>query len=167
MSPTLKFVTIGVYGFKEEDFFLTLREAGVDTFVDIRNRRGMRGSRYAFANSARLQARLQELGIVYRHEKGLSPPVEIRAIQKEADKKQALLKRERVQLSPEFVYKFQKEVLANFDFDEFLKRLPAGSKIVALFCVEHEPQACHRSLVAKHLADQYDYTIEDLLLWRS
>ena len=36
-------VTIGVYGFTEVDFFHALRQAGVDTFVDIRGRRGVRG----------------------------------------------------------------------------------------------------------------------------
>ncbi|MFN2179799.1 MAG: hypothetical protein ACK2UV_09955, partial [Candidatus Promineifilaceae bacterium] len=55
-------VTIGVYGFDETTFFQALKDAGVDTFCDIRRRRGVRGSRYAFANSKRLQKRLAELG---------------------------------------------------------------------------------------------------------
>ncbi len=60
-------VTIGVYGRSEADFFDTLQQAHVDLFCDIRARRGVRGSEYTFANSQRLQARLAELGIAYRH----------------------------------------------------------------------------------------------------
>ena len=78
-------VTIGVYGFDETTFFQALREAGVDTFCDIRRRRGVRGTRYAFANSRRLQKRLSELGIQYRHLLELAPTAEIRERQKTAD----------------------------------------------------------------------------------
>ena len=49
----LKFVTLGVYGFTPSAFFEALQRAGVDTFCDIRWRRGVRGREYAFANSAR------------------------------------------------------------------------------------------------------------------
>ena len=56
----MKFVTIGVYGSDEATFFEALQRAGVDTFCDIRWRRGVRGAKYAFANSARLQKRLAE-----------------------------------------------------------------------------------------------------------
>ena len=62
-----KIVTIGVYGYGEETFFQSLREAGVDAFCDIRNRRGVRGATYAFANSKRLQNRLLKLEIQYHH----------------------------------------------------------------------------------------------------
>ena len=48
------FVTIGVYGFDESSFFQTLQNAGVDTFCDLRARRGVRGAAYAFANGERL-----------------------------------------------------------------------------------------------------------------
>jgi len=49
-SPLPKFVTIGVYGFSADAFFEALQRAGVDSFCDIRYRRGVRGSEYAFAN---------------------------------------------------------------------------------------------------------------------
>jgi hypothetical protein len=46
-----KFVTLGVYGFTAEAFFQALQRAGVDTFCDIRWRRGrsagaLRGRRW-------------------------------------------------------------------------------------------------------------------------
>ncbi len=68
-----EFVTIGVYGFDEAGFFQALQDAGVDTFCDIRRRRGVRGSAYAFANSQRLQGRLAELGIRYIYRSDLAP----------------------------------------------------------------------------------------------
>lgn len=52
----LNVVTIGVYGYTPETFFAALQEAGVDLLCDIRQRRGVRGAEYAFANSQRLQA---------------------------------------------------------------------------------------------------------------
>ena len=84
MKP--KIVTIGVYGFDESSFFEALREADVDTFCDIRARRGLRGATYAFANSQRLQERLAELGIRYIHRKDLAPTRAARDRQAQTDK---------------------------------------------------------------------------------
>jgi hypothetical protein len=39
----MKFYTIGVYGSTEKDFFEKLIENRIDTFCDIRQRRGVRG----------------------------------------------------------------------------------------------------------------------------
>ena len=66
-------VTIGAYGFTAESFLAALRDADVDTFLDIRQRRGVRGAEYAFANRGRLTATLDSMGIYYRHELGLAP----------------------------------------------------------------------------------------------
>ena len=60
-------VTIGAIGYTAESFFQALQNANVDTFIDVRRRRAVRGREYAFANSQRLQARLAELGIRYVH----------------------------------------------------------------------------------------------------
>ena len=84
MKPNI--LTIGVYGFDEERFFQALLDAHVDTFCDIRRRRGMRGSLYAFANSANLQRRLNDLGIRYLHIKDLAPDAGLREQQKAAEK---------------------------------------------------------------------------------
>ena len=62
----------------------------LDTFCDIRQRRGVRGATYAFANSQRLQVRLAELGIRYLHRKDLAPTKAMREVQAEADKASAL-----------------------------------------------------------------------------
>src|SRR5712692_9291603 len=84
----MKFVTIGVYGFSEAGFFDALQNAGVETFCDIRWRRGVRGAEYAFANSARLQKKLGELGIRYLHCRELAPTPALRRRQAQVDKAQ-------------------------------------------------------------------------------
>jgi len=47
--------TIGVYGFDLDSFLAALREANVRQLLDVRQRRGVRGPEYAWANSQRLQ----------------------------------------------------------------------------------------------------------------
>jgi uncharacterized protein (DUF488 family) len=149
----IKIVTIGVYGFHEGTFFNTLQEAGVQVFCDVRWRRGVRGSDYAFANHKRLQARLESLGIVYLHRRDLAPPPEVRDKQFAADKAGKVAKRQRQSLSPGFINAYREAVLSGFDPQEFLQELPEGAEVVALFCVEREPIACHRSLLAERMGE--------------
>ncbi len=146
-----KIITIGVYGFTEDAYFEALQTAGVQVFCDIRWRRGLRGASYAFANHKRLQARLESLGIDYIHRRDLAPTPEIRQRQKDADKTEKVAKRKRSTLGPDFIAAYREEILADFDPQAFLDDLPEDTSVVALFCVEREPAACHRSLVAERL----------------
>lgn len=146
-----KFVTIGAYGTNEAGFFGALREAGVDTFCDIRWRRAVRGSQYPFVNSKRLQTRLGELGIRYFHFRDLAPDPGLRKRQDEADKAEGTTKRKRTALGEVFVSGYCDERLREFDSHKFVGKLGEGAKVVALFCVEREPAACHRSLLAERL----------------
>jgi uncharacterized protein (DUF488 family) len=157
------FVTIGVYGCKEADFIAALQQAGVDTFVDIRGRRGVRGAAYAFANSQRLQARLAELGIRYQHRPDLAPSREMRSQQHAADKAGKTAKRQRAVLDPAFAAAYRQERLASFDSQQFLDGLGPAARVVALFCVEREPAACHRSLLAERLARDLGTAVRHLL----
>ena len=159
----MKIVTIGVYGFTEEDFFKTLITAGVQVFCDIRWRRGVRGADYAFVNHKRLQARLESMGITYLHRRDLAPTPEIRQRQKDADKIEKVAKRKRSTLSPGFIAAYQEDVLVNFDPRPFLEGLPKDAGVVALFCVEREPAACHRLLVAEVLSAAAGLEVEHLL----
>lgn len=147
-----RIVTIGVYGRSEADFFNALQEAQVDLFCDIRRRRGVRGSEYAFVNSQRLQARLAELGIQYVHIKELAPTDAVRHAQDDIDRASKVAKRKRTHLDPIFVEAYQKSVLEHFSCQEFLANLPGDARTIALFCVERAPEACHRSLVANVFA---------------
>lgn len=159
----LTIVTIGVYGFSAESFFRALQAAEVDTLVDIRRRRGVRGSEYAFANSQRLQRRLAELGIRYLHRLDLSPTDEIRQQQQAADKVGKVARRKRTTLDPRFITAFQESVLADFDPQALLDELPTDAKVIALLCVEKDPAACHRSLVADKLQAELGVTVEHIL----
>ena len=59
----MDFYTIGVYGKTETDFFTALANHNIDLFCDIRQRRGVRGKKYSFVNSLKLQKKLSELNI--------------------------------------------------------------------------------------------------------
>ena len=159
----IKIITIGVYGFDESSFFEALRKAEVDTFCDIRSRRGVRGATYAFANSMRLQARLAELGIRYIHRKDLGPTKVVREKQAAADKATKIAKRKRTALGEAFIEAYHTECLAAFEPQNLIDELASDARVVALFCVEKVPEACHRSLVADKLAKTLNLEVEDIL----
>jgi uncharacterized protein (DUF488 family) len=157
-----RIVTIGVYGYTVDEFFQALQTAGVEVFCDIRWRRGVRGADYAFANHKHLQTRLDSLGIVYIHRRDLAPTPEIRQLQKIVDKSDRTAKRKRTNLSPDFIKLYKDEILVTFDQEAFWEALPVGTQVVALFCVEREPTACHRLLVADALEQLGGAVIEHL-----
>jgi uncharacterized protein (DUF488 family) len=161
-ASDLHLMTIGVYGADEDSFFSALTDAGVDTFCDVRRHRGLRGRKYAFANSKRLQKRLKEMGINYVHLKDLSPPKQIRQKQKEADKKSGTAKRERTALSSSFVEAYEDECLSDTNPSEVLNRLPDDVQRAVFFCVEREPEACHRSVLTSWLSNEKNLPVEHL-----
>ena len=112
--------TIGVYGFDASSFLESLNKGGVSMLLDVRQRRGVRGTQYAWANSQRLQASLAAAGIGYRHHRDLAPTTE-----------------------------------------PIVSALPTVGE-AALFCVERDPEACHRSLIAQRLAEQHGVTVGHL-----
>lgn len=149
----MQFYTIGVYNTTEKDFFHKLTANKVDTFLDIRQRRGVRGSQYAFANSNRLQHKLALLKINYQHLLELAPSEKIRHIQEDADAQEHVQRRKREQLNPDFITTYKKNVLDLFDFTRFLNTLQeTKAKRIVFFCVEELPEACHRSLVTDKLS---------------
>jgi uncharacterized protein (DUF488 family) len=160
MTP--KIITLGAYGFTEVTFFEVLQANRVDLFCDVRQRRGLRGRDYAFANSLRLQQRLDDLGIAYIHLKSLAPPTELRQLQQSADQLGGVKKRARSHLSPTFVKAYEATVLADFDAQAFLDEVDQVA-VLALFCVEREPEACHRSLLADHLARSLEQEVEHIM----
>jgi len=148
--------TIGVYGVSEKDFFQKLVDNDIDTFCDIRRRRAVRGTQYAFANSQRLQEKLGSLSIKYVYELGLAPTHEIIELQNHFDETHKVQRRKREELSTVFKTNYENRILSNFDMEEFMKNLEkAGSKKTVLFCVERSPDACHRSLVTNKMKKTY------------
>lgn len=157
------FYTIGVYGSSEQEFFKKITDNKIDTFCDIRQRRGVRGAKYAFVNSKRLQQQLSELKIRYVHILNLAPTCYIRNFQKEIDNKKGELKRNRKELSSIFRIEYENMVLQNFDFELFFSKLDEiNASKIAFFCVEEKPESCHRSIVTKYLHDKYNKQINHL-----
>lgn len=152
--------TIGVYGFDRSSFLEALGAAGVSLVLDLRQRRGVRGSEYAWANAQRLQDALAGAGIGYSHLKELAPTTELRQAQYRADDRRGEGKRSRTVLSPEYAGGYTEEILDRVDLAPIVKWI-GGSK-AALLCVERDPQACHRSLVAARLQRDWGFSVEDL-----
>lgn len=159
----MEFYTIGVYNSIENEFFCKLTSNNIDTFCDIRQRRGVRGAKYSFANSKRLQKRLNELEIKYVYIPELAPTREIRILQKETDRIKGESGRERHELGKVFSTEYKNRILIPFDFETFLEKLDqAGANRVVFFCVEEFPQACHRSMVTDKLKEKFDFQITHL-----
>src|ERR687887_1856675 len=111
----LRMVTIGVYGFDGESFLQRLQRADVRLLLDVRQRRGVRGPEYAWANSKRLQAALGEAGVEYRHLPELAPTTELRRLQYAEDVRQGVGKRSRAELAPAYRERYTAEILDHVD----------------------------------------------------
>ena len=159
--PLERILTIGVYGFTGERFFDALVASGCDLFCDLRARRGVRGSEYAFANARRLQQELAARAIKYRHYPALAPTGEIRSLQHQADAAAGVAKRKRDELSPAFVEGYHR-LLETVEAQAATAEIAATAIAPLLFCVERLPQACHRSLVAAHLSEGRSIPIQNI-----
>ena len=153
--------TIGVYGFTAQSFVASLRTAGVGIVLDVRQRRGVRGREYAWANSARLQAALAQARIGYEHHKELAPTTELRQLQYREDARLGVGKRSRSQLAPEYRARYVAEILDRVELEPLLEALPAAA-VAAFLCVERDPEACHRSLIAERLSARHGASIVHL-----
>jgi uncharacterized protein (DUF488 family) len=159
MSPEV--VTIGVYGFDRATFLAALDAARVKLLLDVRQRRGVRGPEYAWANSARLQGTLAEAGIEYRHHKELAPTTELRRLQYAEDERRGVGKRSRVELAPEYRDRYTHEILDQADLEPIVATFPTDAA-TALLCVERDPEACHRSLIAERMAAEHGVSLRHL-----
>ena len=146
-----KLYTIGVYGFDAAPFFEALTKAKIDLVLDVRRRRAVRGSRYAFANAKRLIAKLDAMGIAYRHILDLAPDNETREVIYTADRAAGRRGAERTELTGEYIKQYRQRTLDPYDFKALARELQPYNA-PALLCVEGIPAACHRSLVAEKLA---------------
>src|SRR5437588_1372253 len=103
--------TVGVYDSSLDDFLAKLKRHQVALLVDVRQRRGVRGREYAWANSQRLQAALHAASIGYRHEIRLAPTTELRRLQYREDERLGEGKRSRSVLAPEYRRRYVEEIL--------------------------------------------------------
>jgi uncharacterized protein (DUF488 family) len=154
-------MTIGVYGWDLDSFLGALARANVRMLLDVRQRRGVRGREYAWANAQRLQRSLAEAGIAYEHHLELAPTTELRHLQYAEDARQGVGKRSRVVLAEQYAERYRHEILEPVDLEPLVRALPEVGA-AALFCVERDPEACHRSIVADRLSREYGVAIGHL-----
>jgi uncharacterized protein (DUF488 family) len=155
-------VTIGVYDWTLETFLAALAQADVQLLLDLRQRRGVRGSQYAWANSKRLQASLGAAGVPYEHLPELAPTTELRHLQYAEDARQGVGKRSRQRLAPDYVTRYTSERLDHVDLAPIVESMPEDAT-TALLCVERDPEACHRSLVAERISTRFGLPLRHLL----
>jgi len=129
----------------------------VERLVDVRQRRGVRGPEYAWANSQRLQDALAAAGVEYEHRRDLAPTTELRHLQYAEDARQGVGKRSRLELAPEYVRRYTAEILDRADLGSLAERAP-----FVLLCVERDPEACHRSLIAERLHAEHKLAVTHL-----
>jgi uncharacterized protein (DUF488 family) len=157
-----RLTTIGVYGWTPERFIAALRDADVRQLLDVRQRRGVRGPEYAWANSARLQAALADAGVEYLHHRELAPTTELRQLQYREDARLGVGKRSRAELAPEYRERYTKDILDHVDLAPIVAAMPADAAS-ALFCLERDPEACHRSIVAARIGAEFAVPISHIL----
>ncbi len=138
-----------------------LAHASVGRVLDVRQRRGVRGSMYSWANARRLEGALQAAGIAYEHHRELAPTTELRQLQYAEDARQGVGKRSRELLAREYTRRYNAEILDQIDLRLIAESLREGP-LAALLCVERDPRACHRSLIAARLHERYGVRVLDL-----
>jgi hypothetical protein len=65
-------------------------------------------------------------------------------------------------LAHEYRRRYVEEILDRVDLDAFVASLPTD-RASALLCVERDAKACHRSIIAERLADDYGATVVHLV----
>lgn len=66
-----------------------------------------------------------------------------------------------MELATSYVTRYTAEILDHADLNAVVSELPTTGA-AALFCVERDPEACHRSLIAQRLAEQHGVTVRHL-----
>ncbi|MFN3689297.1 MAG: DUF488 family protein [Fimbriimonadales bacterium] len=158
----MRVFTIGIYGWTQEAFVNALRQRNIQVLIDVRQRRGVRGRLYRFANLTALKQLLAQNGIEYYYAKRLAPSRATRQIQKSHDASTRTLKRNRLGLAPAYVDAYTRQVLDAYDWSDFRDFQERGIQRVALMCVEQRPEACHRSLIAARAAEQIGAEVEHI-----
>src|ERR1700709_77355 len=119
-----RIATIGVYEWDAGRFIQTLDEAGVTKVFDIRQRRGVRGSQYSWANARRLQTLLADARIGYEYHPELAPDTELRHLQYREDDRQGVGKRNRERLAREYIREYTEEILDLVPLEPLVRQMP-------------------------------------------
>ncbi|MGI8411822.1 MAG: DUF488 family protein, N3 subclade [Solirubrobacteraceae bacterium] len=156
-----RLITIGVYGWDLDRFLTALAHADVRLLLDVRQRRGVRGREYAWANAVRLQQALAGAQVAYRHHRELAPTTELRQLQYAEDARLGVGKRSRTALAPAYRARYTREILDQVELGPIVTEL-ADDGASALLCVERDPEACHRSIIAARMSTAGDVVVDHL-----
>jgi uncharacterized protein (DUF488 family) len=130
--------TIGYESADLSDFIVTLRRAGVNCLIDVRELPISR--RKGFAKRALSEA-LADAGIGYVHLRGLGDPKEGRDAARAGD----------VAGFTRVFTKHMKSTIAQCDLQKAVRLVGLGG--ACLMCYERDHSACHRSIVAEAISD--------------
>jgi uncharacterized protein (DUF488 family) len=129
------------------DFIVTLRAAGVETVIDVRD---LPLSRRAGFSKRQLQAGLADAGIGYLHLRPLGTPAAGRAANRRRQ-------------WPLF-WTIVEESLARPDAQDALEAAAAtaAASLSCLLCYEADPCICHRRRVGEMLQERHGFAIDHL-----
>jgi uncharacterized protein (DUF488 family) len=131
--------TIGYVATTVPSFLHALEEAGVKLVVDVR---AVAMSRRPGFAKTKLRENLNSVGIDYVHLRGLGTP---------ADGRAAARGGRHEEMQRIFAEHMKTDVALN-DLDT-LAQLVRADRLLCLLCFEANPEHCHRTLVARALAD--------------
>ena len=138
-----KIWTIGYERVGVPDFVTALKSAKVKTLIDVRE---VANSRRAGFSKKALAASLDAAGIAYIHMKALGTPKAGREAARKGDTKTMQQIFEAKMAEPE-------SQLALAEAAELAQKARA-----CLMCLEHDWQVCHRTIVARHLTEDFGLT---------
>jgi uncharacterized protein (DUF488 family) len=135
-----KIWTIGYERVGVPDFIAALKAAKIKTLIDVRE---VANSRRAGFSKKALAASLDEAGIAYIHLRPLGTPKAGREAARKGDTKTMTRIFEAKMAEPE-------SQMALAEAAEL-----AGKGRACLMCLEHDWRECHRTIVAKHLTQDF------------
>jgi uncharacterized protein (DUF488 family) len=131
--------TIGYERLRPESLVAELEAAGVERVVDVRFRPQ---SRKPGMSKTRLAATLAAHGIVYEHRRELGTPADLRHLFRQGRIGEASA-----------AFRTHVETTAPDALDALGAEVVEGPR-TALLCLEEDPAACHRRVVAEALGDR-------------
>jgi len=142
----VKIYTIGFKGRCAQNFFTTLRRAGIEKLIDVRRKNASQLAGYTKGGD--LAFFLEEcFGIAYEHVPEFGPPEDLlREYRKRLGKK----KKDDAAWAY-YVERFAAEVLSGPIVERF-KVVAKGCEVVCLLCSEETAERCHRRLLAEEFA---------------
>ena len=141
--PAIKIWTIGYERVGVPDFIAALKDAKIKTLIDVRE---VANSRRAGFSKKALAASLDAAGIAYIHMKALGTPKAGREAARKGDTTTMQRIFEAKMAEPE-------SQLALAEAAELAQKARA-----CLMCLEHDWRVCHRTIVARHLTEDFGLT---------